>query len=208
MRPISDWLALRPAFFSLTFKSNTVNSKQDAKNTLNTDAVDFLFRFNRSPLKKPLLVSSLVVAGLSLQGFGEATQLDQVVEGHKLRVVSVAGDTTHFNQDHFLHGFGYEMSREFARDLNVDFEFKQVANVNAALEAVKTGKADIALTTASPVVLQVKKIKAVDLSCGNPATLTSQGLNPEVTWSFRDGMDPRVSSAHGFVCEQRQVGST
>ncbi len=208
MRPISDWLALRPAFFSFMLQSHTLNLKQNAKNTLNTDVVDLIFRFHRSSLKKPVLVSSLLIAGLSLQGFGEATQLDQVIEGHKLRIVSVAGDTTHFNQDHFLHGFGYEMSREFARDLNVDFEFKQVANVNAALEAVKSGKADLALTTASPVVLQVRKMATVDLSCGNPAVLTSQGLNPEVTWSFRDGMDPLVSGAHGFVCEQRQVGST
>ena len=208
MRPISDWLALRPAFFSFTLQNATLNLKQNAKNTLNTDVVDLIFRFHRSSLKKPVLVSSLLIAGLSLQGFGEATQLDQVIEGHKLRIVSVAGDTTHFKQDHFLHGFGYEMSREFARDLNVDFEFKQVANVNAALDAVKSGKADLALTTASPVVLQVRKMATVDLSCGNPAALTSQGLNPEVTWSFRDGMDPLVSGAHGFVCEQRQVGST
>ena len=207
MRPISDWFAFRPAFFSLNQKSTTLNLKQNAKTTLNTAALDSLFRFNRSALKKPLLVSSLVIAGLSLSGFGEATQLDQVIEGHKLRVVSVAGDTTYFNQDRFLHGFGYEMTREFARDLKVNFEFKQVPNVAAALEAVKSGKADLALTTVSPIVLQVKKLKSVDLSCGNPAVLTSQGLSPDVSWAFRDGMDPLVSTAHGFVCEQRQIGS-
>jgi membrane-bound lytic murein transglycosylase MltF len=226
MRPISDWLATRHAFFSLTKNSFNLKQTTDLKlstkltNTqiikkLSIDQNDqptnhFSLRtlINHNIVKKPIFVAGVITAGLALQGFSQATQLDQVVENHKLRVVSVAGDTTFFQSDRFLHGFGYEMSREFARDLNVDFEFKQVANNAIALELVKQGKADIALTTVSDTQLAAKSLASVSLSCGNTKTLTNEGLNPSVSWVFRDGADPLMSSGHGFVCDQRQLGST
>lgn len=221
MRPISDWLANSYAFFSLN--SKTAHSKQNTNLTTDiftenftTDQNDqplsnfslFFSKLNHNAIKKPLLVGGLIGAGLALQGFSHTTQLDQVIESHKLRVVSVAGETTFFKSDSFLHGFGYEMSREFARDLHVNLEFKQVASTAAALEAVKQGKADIALTTATSAQLQAKALTSVDLSCGNSQTLTSQGLNSAVNWSFRNADDPLLSSSHGFVCDQRQLGST
>lgn len=220
MRPISDWLAYSYAFFSLNSKSsiekqntNLISNKFTEK--LPTDQndqpnVSFSLRslINHSFVKKPLLVGGIVIAGLTLQGFSQSTQLDQVVESHKLRVVSVAGDTTFFKSGNFLHGFGYEMSREFARDLNVDFEFKQVANNTIALDLVKQGKAEIALTTAPENQLNAKSLASVSLSCGNANTLSNEGLNPSVSWAFRDGADPLTASGHGFVCDQRQLGST
>lgn len=221
MRPISDWLAFSYAFFSLNsktahLKQNTTLTTDTFIENFSTDQHDqplsnfslFLSKLNHNAIKKPLLVGGLIGAGLALQGFSHTTQLDQVIESHKLRVVSVAGDTTFFKSDSFLHGFGYEMSREFARDLHVNLEFQQVATTAAALDAVKKGKADIALTTATSTQLQAKALTSVDLSCGNSQTLTSQGLNSAVNWSFRNAADPLLSSSHGFVCDQRQLGST
>jgi membrane-bound lytic murein transglycosylase MltF len=226
MRLISDWLFFSHAFFSLSKKSFSLKQNSNLKfaekltntqitqqlSTLQNDqpTIHFSFRslINHSIVKKPIFVAGVVTAGLALQGFSQATQLDQVVENHKLRVVSVAGDTTFFQSDRFLHGFGYEMSREFARDLNVDFEFKQVANNAIALDLVKQGKADIALTTVSDAQLTAKSFSTVSLSCGNTKTLTNEGLNPQVNWAFRDGADPLMDSGHGFVCDQRQLGST
>jgi membrane-bound lytic murein transglycosylase MltF len=226
MRPISDWLFFSHAFFSLSkksffFKQNThlklseKLSSTQVTTQLSTHQIDqqkthYSFRslINHSIVKKPTFVVGVITAGLALQGFSQATQLDQVVENHKLRVVSVAGDTTFFKSDRFLHGFGYEMSREFARDLNVNFEFKQVANNAIALDLVKQGKADIALTTVSDTQLAAKSLASVNLSCGNTKTLTNEGLNSAVSWAFRDGTDPLMSSGHGFVCDQRQLGST
>lgn len=217
MRPISDWLAISYAFFSLNSKtSNLEQTTNTLTEKLTTDQNDqplnaysfFLSKLNHNAVRKPLLVGGLVAAGLALQGFSHTTQLDQVIESHKLRVVSVAGDSTFFKSDSFLHGFGYEMSREFARDLRVNLEFQQVASTAAALDAVKQGKADIALTTATSAQLQAKALASVDLSCGNSKTLSSQGLNTEVNWSFRNAADPLLSSGHGFVCDQRQLGST
>ena len=217
MRPISDWLAISYAFFYLNSKtSNLEQTTNTLTDKLPTDHNDqplnvfslFLSKLSHNAVKKPLLVGGLIAAGLALQGFSHTTQLDQVIESHKLRVVSVAGDSTFFKSDSFLHGFGYEMSREFARDLRVNLEFQQVASTSAALNAVKQGKADIALTTATSAQLQAKALASVDLSCGNSNTLSSQGLNTALNWSFRNGADPLVSSGHGFVCDQRQLGST
>lgn len=215
MRPISDWLAYSYAFFS--FNSTSSHAKQNT-NLIATTPIDqndqpntnlsLRSLVNHSIVKKPLLVGGIIVAGLTLQGFSQATQLDQVIESHKLRVVSVAGDTTFFKSGSFLHGFGYEMSREFARDLNVDFEFKQVASNAIALDLVKQGKADIALTTTTLNLLSAKSLTSVSLSCGNSNTLSNEGLNPSVNWAFRDGADPLTASGHGFVCDQRQLGST
>ncbi len=221
MRPISDWLAISYAFFSLNSKTsnleqNTTLNANKLTEKLPTNQIDqplnayslFLSKLNHNAVKKPLLVGGLIAAGLALQGFSHTTQLDQVIESHKLRVVSVAGDSTFFKSDSFLHGFGYEMSREFARDLRVNLEFQQVASTAAALDAVKQGKADIALTTATSAQLQSKALASVDLSCGNSKTLSSQGLNTAVNWSFRNAADPLLGSGHGFVCDQRQLGST
>jgi len=215
MRPISDWLAYSYAFFSFNSKSSQAKQNThlitpaliDQNDQPNTN-LSLRSLVNHSIVKKPLLVGGIVVAGLALQGFSQATQLDQVIESHKLRVVSVAGDTTFFKAGSFLHGFGYEMSREFARDLNVDFEFKQVASNAIALDLVKQGKADVALTTASLNLLSSKSLTSVSLSCGNSNTLNNEGLNPSVNWAFRDGTDPLAASGHGFVCDQRQLGST
>ncbi len=215
MRPISDWLAYSYAFFS--FNSKSSHAKQNThlitptlidQNDQPNANLSLRSLVNHSIVKKPLIVGGIVVAGLALQGFSQATQLDQVIESHKLRVVSVAGDTTFFKAGSFLHGFGYEMSREFARDLNVDFEFKQVASNAIALDLVKQGKADVALTTASLNLLSSKSLTSVSLSCGNSNTLNNEGLNTSVNWAFRDGADPLTTSGHGFVCDQRQLGST
>ncbi len=215
MRPISDWLALRHAFFIIIQKTKTL--KQHLHFILAVLIVNIKFNSYKFSLrqlahqnvsKKTLLAGGIVFAGLSLQGFSHTTQLDQVIEKHKIRVVSVAGDSTFFQSDRFLHGFGYEMSREFARDLNVDFDFKQVANNAIALSLVKQGKADIALTTANANQIKAKSLSSVNLSCGNDLALSSQGLNPAVNWAFRDGADPLIDSGHGFVCDQRRIGST
>lgn len=215
MRPISDWLALRHAFFSFIQKTKSLKQhitlRQTSKFiTFKFDAFIYPLRHfaGYSVVKKPLLVGGVFFASLSLQGFSQTTQLDQVIEKHKIRVVSVAGESTFFQSDRFLHGFGYEMSREFARDLSVDFDFKQVANNAIALNLVKQGKADIALTTANLTQIKAKSLSSVSLSCGNSAALSDQGLNPAVNWAFRDGADPLIDSGHGFVCEQRRIGST
>jgi len=205
MRPIWDWFADLKRMSKNT-TTTTTNNNQKMKHTAIFNAVHRLFI--QKPAQKTLLVGSLVCTGLSLQGFGDATQLDQVKDRHVLRVVSVAGDTTFFSQDGFVHGFGYDMSRQFAHDLNVQLDFKQVPSVAAALSAVKQGQADIALTTANDEQIHTHRLITTDPACGEQDALASEGLSTQLTWAFRDGADPLLSTAKSFACEQHVMGTT
>jgi len=138
----------------------------------------------------------------------EGTRFDRVITNQTLTVVSVAGDTTFFGQDQYLHGFGYDLTRAYAGDLNVQLNFKQVPSVAAALKAVEDGRADFAMTTAAAPQLQQRQLTRLDLSCGEPAMLARYGLNTQLNWAFKTDGDPLISSAHGFICQERQLGVT
>lgn len=155
------------------------------------------------------LVTGLVCYAIPVHGsITDGTRFDRVIAQQTLTVVSVAGDTTFFGQDQYLHGFGYDLTRAYADDLNVKLKFKQVSSVAAALKAVEEGRADFAMTTASTTHLQQRQLTGLDLSCGEPAMLARYGLDTQLNWSFKTDGDPLMSSAHGFLCQERQLGVT
>ncbi len=155
------------------------------------------------------LLTGLVCYAIPVHGsMTDATRFDRVITQQTLTVASVAGDTTFFGQDQYLHGFGYDLTRAYAGDLNVKLNFKQLPSVAAALKAVEEGRADFAMTTAAPTQLQQRKLTGLDLSCGKPETLARYGLNTQLNWSFKTDGDPLMSSAHGFICQERQLGVT
>ena len=155
------------------------------------------------------LVTGLVCYAIPVHGsITDGTRFDRVIAQQNLTVVSVAGDTTFFGQDQYLHGFGYDLTRAYAGDLKVELTFKQVPTVAAALKAVDDGRADFAMTTASPAQLQQRQLTGLDLSCGEPAMLARYGLDTQLNWSFKTDGDPLMSSAHGFICQERQLGVT
>lgn len=156
----------------------------------------------------PLLISALCGGLLFLapqSGFSEPTQFDQVQTKRTLTVFSVAGDSTFFGKDAFMHGFGYDLARAYAEDLNVRLDFHKVSTNAAALDAVQKGKADIALTTADSTQLEKRTLSSVMVSCGNPVNLSKYGLNPALNLAFRDAADPLASSANGFLCSGPQA---
>lgn len=155
------------------------------------------------------LVTGFVCYTIPVHGsMTDSTRFDRVITKQTLTVVSVAGDTTFFGQDQYLHGFGYDLTRAYADDLKVTLQFKQVSSVALALKAVDEGRADFALTTASDAQLQQRQLTGLDLSCGEPAMLTRYGLNTQLNWSFKADGDPLMSSAQGFICQERQLGIT
>lgn len=155
------------------------------------------------------LLTGLICYAIPVHGsLTDSTRFDQVVSSQTLTVVSVAGDTTFFGQDDYLHGFGYDLTRAYAGDLNVQLKFKQVSSVAAALKAVADGRADFAMTTASTQQLEQRKLTGLELSCGEPQMLARYGLNTQLNWSFKTDGDPLMSSAHGFICQERQLGIT
>jgi membrane-bound lytic murein transglycosylase F len=134
-------------------------------------------------------------------------RLDTVLEQKTLTIVSVAGKTTHFGKDEFLYGFGYDLARAYAANLKVKLKFKPVASTKAALQAVKSGQADLALTTATTDKLAAKGLTGIDLSCGNGELLAKHGLNKDINWSIKDANDPLKVNASEFVCAERKMGA-
>ena len=163
-----------------------------------------------SPIKRLVVLLSVLGASTVLLAVtnDDHTRLDHVIAHKTLTVVSVAGNTTHFNKDQFLYGFGYDLARAYANDLNVTLKFKTVANAKLAFKAVRDGKADIAMTTATPKQLEQSELTHLDLSCNDTAALSTHGLNPNVRWTFDTPNDPLTTSANGFVCQKRQLGTT
>lgn len=172
----------------------------------------FTFNFTKQSTKKGFLTALrlgiLTTAILPLHGFSDShiSQYEKILSKKTLTVVGVAGASTFFQEDSFLHGFGYAMARDYAQDLKVDFKFKAVKTENEALDMVKKGQADFALTTANFDKIESKSLTALDISCGNQDVLKKNGLSTQVTWSFRDAADPLAATANGFVCNNNQQG--
>lgn len=181
MRHSSGGLSLKPAF--AFFQSNRFSST---------------FR-----------IALLSTVFLPLHSFSSSpvTQYDKVVGKKTLTVVGVEGSSTFFKEDQFLHGFGYDMARAYANDLNVNFKFKTASSSAAALDMVKKGQADFALTTAQPDLIEKKSLIALDISCGDQKTLSQYGLSTNLSWSFKDATDPIAATANGFICSNKQQGT-
>ncbi len=137
-----------------------------------------------------------------------ASHLDTIIKKKTLRVASVAGESTVFNRDGFTHGFGYDIARAYAHDLNVKFNFKTFKTPQAALEAVQKGQADFAMTTVVPAFIAKKNLASSDISCGKPETLSKSGLSSALNWAFPNNTDPLFSSATAYLCQQSQTGAT
>ena len=161
-----------------------------------------------SRLNFTLRLAALSTLFLPLHSFSNSpvSQYNNMLSKKTLTVVSVAGNSTYFNEDKFLHGFGYDLARAYAHDLKVDFKFKTVKNSSAALDMVKKGQADFALTTAQPKSIESKSLIALNVSCGAESTLRQHGLDTNLSWAFKDASDPLAAAANGFICSAKQKG--
>lgn len=160
--------------------------------------------FSTFPLKA--LALSTVVVPFSINA-EKTNQYNTVVNTNTLTVVSVANPTTVFKDGDFLHGFGYDLVRNYAQNLNVKLDFKIVPDQATALKLVAQGKANFAMTTAKMEVIESKQLMSFSASCGDVQSLTKNGLNPELNWVFKHAEDPLTQTASGYVCQSKQKGS-
>ncbi len=105
--------------------------------------------FSSSIALKALALSTVLFPFHSLNASKTAHQFDTVVNSNKLTVVAVESPTTVFREGQHLHGFGYDLVRNYADSLNVQLDFQTVETNAAALKLVSQGKASFAMTTAS-----------------------------------------------------------
>lgn len=132
----------------------------------------------------------------------------KVMMRQALTVAAVHGDSTFFSIDGFEHGFGYDLTRGYANDLGVTLNLLSYDDEQDALNAVRFGDVDMALTVASSRMINDMGLSELNLSCGRDATLTRYGLNPKVSWTFKEGSDALALHASHYICDDVQVLDT
>lgn len=123
-----------------------------------------------------------------------------------LTVVTTDTPSTVFYEDGVKHGFGYDLARLYANDLNVELDFHIVESDDDALTLLKQGKADIAMTSNNEQDLTQKNLTSLPISCGNTESLEQHGLDINLKWIFSSQQDPFLKSATQFVCENQLNG--
>lgn len=128
----------------------------------------------------------------------------------------------------YEHGFGYEVVRNYAAYLNVQLQLEVYPSTKEALQAVASGKADMALTTLDqtsityPTIKQSKagftpinlkneqiqpitNLQALSLSC-NKDFLQKNGIDNQLSWSMAANNQALAQNASHFLCDSSQLG--
>lgn len=191
---------LRPAKRELNTKSNFV------------PFVPFIPPSRFSKTKKIMQVTSIALLSLPAESLttmnNQVSTYDHVMIDKTLTIAAVPGDSTYFATDGFQHGFGYDLVRSYANELGVTITLKAYANEQDALKALKSGTADMALTTASTELRNELALPSINVSCGYDTSLTKNGLNPKVNWSFKNSDDPLSQKASNFLCDSIKLDNT
>lgn len=161
--------------------------------------------FSTLPLKA-LVLASAFIPFHSINAT-KVNQYNSVVNSNKLTVVAVSMPTIVFKDGQYKHGFGYDLAHSYAQNLNVQLDFKTVADNATALKMIAQGKANFAITTASTERIEAKKLTSFSATCGDLNSLKKNGLNTEINWVFKHADDPLTEAASGFVCQSKQNGS-
>lgn len=123
---------------------------------------------------------------------------DSILSQKQLRIATVNGNTTYFAQDGFEHGFGYDVMRHYAKRLDVTLSTQVFASDADAMAAVKTGKADIALTNGSDYQ-NATALSSLSLSC-DKNYLSQQGLNEHVAIQLNPNDAKLNNDVKNFLC--------
>ncbi len=194
---------LRPAKRDLNTKSNFVPL---------VPFVPFIPPSRFSKARKIMQVTSIALLSLPAESLttmnNQVSTYDHVMIDKTLTIAAVPGDSTYFATDGFQHGFGYDLVRSYADELGVTITLKAYANEQDALKALKSGTADMALTTASTELRNELALPSINVSCGYDTSLTKNGLNPKVNWSFKNSDDPLSQKASNFLCDSIKLDNT
>ncbi len=126
-----------------------------------------------------------------------------VVNTNTLTVVAVESPTTVFKEDQFLHGFGYDLARNYAQSLNVKLDFKIVTDNATALKWVQQGKANLCHDNRKLKFNREQGLMSFSASCGDIVNLQKMDSNPNLSWVFKQADDPLTQTASGFVCQKQ-----
>ena len=198
---------LRPSKRLLSTKSNIVSSVTPIVSSVAPIKVT---RFAKT--KKLVQISSIALLSLPAESLTtmrtQVPAYDHVMLENTLTIAAVPGDSTYFATDGFQHGFGYDLVHNYADQLGVNVILKAYADEEAALRALQSGDADMALTTASTQLKSQLNLSSINVSCGYDASLTKNGLHPKVSWTFNSANDPLSQKASYFLCDNIKLENT
>ncbi len=140
-------------------------------------------RFLATSLVKACVALTLLLPVQSIPSFGQDSAAQaSLAPGRKLKVALYAGTPTSILKDEGANsrGVGFELGREMAKRLGVEYEPIVFAKNADVLEAVQKGAADVAFTNASPARAQLMDFGPpyLDIELGYlaPADSTLQSL--------------------------------
>lgn len=137
-----------------------------------------------------------------------STDYNRVINQKYMTVVASQNPSAYFKDgDNIMHGFGYDLTRLYANELDVELKFETVADDETALEWVKLGKADFAITTANEKQLTAHKLNAISLACGDIHSLSQNGLDEQLQWTFKSQQETLTQKAQQFACDHKQNGT-
>ena len=153
------------------------------------------------------LVLGTAIVPLHHINASKSYQFDSIINHNKLVVVSVVNPTTVFQDNKHMHGFGYDLARNYANNLNVKLDFKTVPDNATALKWVAQGKANFAMTTATSQSIEQHDLMSFSATCGDLNALRQNGLDQNLNWVFKYANDPLTQTASGFTCNAKQTGA-
>lgn len=165
------------------------------------------------PSTSTIRLSTLALASLPLFSLHDihaktnANEYTTVMEQKKLTVVAVKSPTTVFDDGQNLHGFGYDLVRNYAQSIHVNLDFKVVDDNTTALDLVAKGEANMALTSASMEKIESKQLNHFSATCGNFNALNQNGLDATINLAVQNANDPLAQTASNFMCRKKTDGS-
>ncbi|WP_227498075.1 transglycosylase SLT domain-containing protein [Moraxella macacae] len=140
--------------------------------------------------------------------------LEQIIVNDTLTVATSNDSSLYFGEDGYEHGFGVDVMRGYTDKLGVTLNTIVAANDSDALNLVKTGQADVALTTAYPsnfdkiskTDTQTAQFNHIHLSCGQDY-LSSHGLNQQISLQVPSSSTKLSKSANEFLCDSNVIST-
>lgn len=166
------------------------------------------FRFRQ--VKKYLLnlgIASLFavpVSSLMAVNIEPITKFDSIINKQQIVVATTTSDSTLFQDGEILHGFGYDVAKHYAEHLGVALELKTYESEQEALDALKNGAVDMALSTLDH---DDELVATSHIACDEvtKSKLSGYGLNTSVGFTFLKDDEKIIKHASDFLCEPEQL---
>lgn len=147
---------------------------------------------------------SLFVIPISLVTENRAKPVNSLDKIQQYKTLTVAmSEQEVFVDDTHMHGFGYDTAERYAKAMGSTLNVISFANDEEAINAVKTGKADMFVGSATTDgVLNYSQIgcQKVDLA--------GYGIDPNIGFGFNPSDTHLFSHAKSYLCEDEAVMST